>query len=153
MANTYTQLTVQVIFAVRNRQHVITETWRDELHRYISGILTKDGMKSLAVGGWSDHVHILFGIPPTRNLSDVVRVVKTNSSKWVNERGFVDGVFQWQEGYGGFSYSVSQRDAVIKYIMNQEQHHGSLSFRDEYMGLLKDFEVEADSRYLFDFFL
>lgn len=153
MANTYTQLTVQAIFAVRNRQNVITEAWRDELHRYISGILTKDGMKSLAVGGWLDHVHILFGIPPTRNLSDVIRVVKANSSRWVNERGFVQGVFQWQEGYGGFTYSVSQRDAVIKYIMNQEQHHGSLSFRDEYMGLLKDFEVEADSRYLFDFFL
>ncbi|MBL7846105.1 MAG: IS200/IS605 family transposase [Cyclobacteriaceae bacterium] len=153
MANTYTELTVQAIFAVKNRKNVITGVWRDELHRYISGILTKDGMKSLAVGGWSDHVHILFGIPPTRNLSDVIRVVKTNSSKWISERGFVDGVFQWQEGYGGFSYSVSQRDAVIKYIMNQEQHHGSLSFRDEYMGLLKDFEVEADSRYLFDFFL
>lgn len=95
---------------------------------------------------------MFFGMPPTRNVSDVVRMVKANSSKWVNERRFVRGHFQWQEGYGCFSYSVSQRDRVIKYIMNQEQHHSGLSFRDEYLAMLNEFDVQADARYLFDFY-
>ncbi len=151
MPNTYTQLTFQVVFAVRSRAAIIDRSWRDELHRYLSGILTNEGMKSLAVGGWLDHVHLLFGMPPNRNLSDVVRIVKSNSSKWINERGFVAGKFQWQEGYGGFSYSASQRDVLINYIRNQEQHHGQATFRKEYEALLRDFDIDADSKYLFDF--
>lgn len=151
MANTFTQLTYQVVFAVRNRDHLIARSWRDELCKYISGILKNEGLKSLAVGGWTDHIHVLFGMPPTRSLSDVVRIIKANSSKWVNDRGFVKGHFQWQEGYGGFSYSVSQRDAVIKYIMNQEQHHGKTTFRQEYEMMLEEFEIDADPQYLFDY--
>ncbi len=151
MANTYTQLTFHVVFAVRGRQNVLLRPWRDELFKYTSGILTKDGMTSLAVGGWKDHVHLLFGMPPTRNLSDVVRVVKANSSKWINERQFVRGTFRWQEGYGGFSCSMNHRDSTIKYIMNQEEHHSGTSFREEYVGLLRDYEIDADERYLFEF--
>jgi len=152
MANTFTQITIQVIYAVKFRENVITCEWRNQLHQYISGILTGDGLKSLAVGGWKDHVHMFFGMPPTRNLSDVVRIAKASSSKWVNENKFVRGHFQWQDGYGGFSYSVSQRDRVIKYIMNQEQHHGGMTFRDEYLSMLNEFDIQADDRYLFDFY-
>jgi REP element-mobilizing transposase RayT len=152
MANTYTQLTFQAVFAVWKRDNCIDRTWRDQLHRYLSGILTKEGMKSLAVGGWVDHVHLLFGMPPTRNLSDVVRVVKASSSKWINAMRFVPGTFRWQEGFGGFSYSINQRDAVIKYIMNQEEHHGKTTFRQEYEKMLLDFEIETDQRYLFEYY-
>lgn len=152
MANTYTQLTFQVVFAVYKRENVIDRSWRDELHKYISGILTKEGLKSLAVGGWSDHIHLLFGMPPTKSLSDVVRVVKASSSKWVNERGFTKGLFRWQEGFGGFSYSLSQRPAIIEYIMNQETHHAKKTFRDEYELILREFEIEANSRYLFEYY-
>ncbi len=152
MANTYTQLTFQVVFAVHKRENVIDRSWRDELHKYISGIITNEGLKSLAVGGWSDHVHLFFGMPPTKSLSDVVRVVKANSSKWVNERRFTKGAFRWQEGFGGFSYSVSQRSMIIDYVMNQEHHHGKRTFRDEYEAMLKEFEIEANSRYLFEYY-
>ncbi len=152
MANTFTQLTVQAVFAVKHRKNLITREWRDQLHSYMAGILVKDGLKSLAVGGWLDHVHVLFGMPPNRCVSDIVRIVKASSSKWVNEESFIPGVFRWQEGFGGFSYSVSQRDRVIKYIMNQEKHHERLTFRKEYLTMLDEFQVEADARYLFEFF-
>lgn len=126
--------------------------WRDNLHQYISGIITNKGAKSLAVGGWKDHVHIFFGMPATTSLSNFMSAVKANSSKWINEQYFLKGKFQWQEGYSAFSYSRSQRDMVIKYIVNQEEHHQTKTFKDEYLKMLVDFEIAYDSKYLFEFY-
>ena len=152
MANTYSQITIHAVFAVRHRQNFITKAWRDQLHQYISGIITNKGATTLAVGGWTDHVHILFGMPVTFSIADFVGAVKANSSKWINERGFIKCRFQWQEGYGAFSYAKSQRDIVIKYIMNQEEHHRKKSFKDEYIKMLADYEIAYQDKYLFDFF-
>ena len=108
--------------------------------------------KSLAAGGWLDHVHIFFGMPVTTCIADVMSIVKASSSKWINEQGFIKGKFQWQSGYGAFSYSRSQRDKVINYIMSQEEHHKIKTFKDEYLKMLSDFEVEYDEKYLFEFY-
>lgn len=152
MANTYSQITIHAVFAVKHRENLITKDWRDNLHQYISGIITGKGAKGLAVGGWKDHVHILFVMPVTTSLSDFMSAVKANSSKWINEMGFLKTKFQWQEGYGAFSYSKSQRDTVINYIMKQEEHHGTKSFKEEYLKMLDDFEVTYDDKYLFEFY-
>lgn len=152
MPNTYTQISIHSVFAVKGRENIITHEWRDNLHRYISGIITGSGAKSLAVGGWKDHVHIFFGMPVTTCIVDLMSIVKANSSKWINEQGFVKRKFQWQSGYGAFSYSKSQRDKVINYIMTQEEHHKIKSFKDEYLKILSDFEVEYEEKYLFDFY-
>lgn len=152
MSDTYSQITIHAVFAVKNRENYITVGWRDKLHRYIAGIITNKGAKALAVGGWKDHVHILFGLPVTVSVADFMSAVKANSSKWINEQGYVKGKFQWQSGYGAFSFSKSQRDVVIKYIMNQEEHHRIKSFREEYLKMLNDFEVDFDDQYLFEFY-
>ena len=152
MANTYSQITIHSVFAVKHRENFILKPWRDNLHAYISGIITSKEAKSLAVGGWKDHVHILFGMPVTTSISDFMSTVKANSSKWINEQGFIKSKFEWQSGYGAFSYSKSQRDVVIKYIMNQEEHHKTKTFKEEYLKMLSDFEVEYDDQYLFDFY-
>lgn len=151
MANTYTQISIHCVFAVKSRENIILKPWCDDLHKYIAGTIKGLGAKSLAVGGWKDHVHIFFGMPVTVCLSDFIGAVKANSSKWINENKFVSGKFQWQSGYGAFSHSKSQRDAVIKYIAGQEEHHKNLSFKVEYLKLLRDFDVEYDEQYLFDF--
>jgi putative transposase len=152
MANTYTQISIHAIFVVKHRENFITKEWRDRLHSYISGVLKNEGATTLAVGGWLDHVHVFFGMPPTKNISDILRVVKTNSSKWINENEFTKGKFQWQEGYAAFSYSRSQRDTVINYIMQQEEHHKKKSFKAEYLEILKNFEVDFNEKYLFEFY-
>jgi len=152
MANTYSQISIHSVFAVKGRENLITHDWRDDLHRYISGIITAKGAKSLAVGGWKDHVHIFFGMPVTTCISDFMRIIKANSSKWINEQLFVKGKFQWQSGYGAFSYSKSQRDKVIKYIMAQEDHHRIKTFREEYLQMLTDFDIEHEEKYLFEFY-
>lgn len=152
MPNTYSQITIHSVFAVKYRDNFITKDWRDELHQYIAGIITKKGAKSLAVGGWKDHVHILFGLPVTNSIADFMSSIKANSSKWVNENEFVKGKFNWQDGYGAFSYAKSQRDVVIKYIINQEAHHQVKTFKQEYLKMLKDFEVDYQDRYLFEFY-
>jgi len=152
MSNTYSQITIHAVFAVKHRENFIIKEWRDNLHQYISGIITNKEATSLAVGGWKDHVHILFGMPVTTCLSDFISVVKANSSKWINEQHFLKAKFQWQEGYGAFSYSRSQRDTVIKYIMSQEEHHRTKTFKDEYLKMLTDFEVTYESKYLFEFY-
>lgn len=151
MANTYSQITIQAVFAVKHRERLIGSGWRDRLHKYMCGIL-KSSATPLAVGGWNDHVHVLFGMQPSITISDIVQKVKANSSKWINENGFVHGNFEWQVGYGAFSYSRDQRDRLIRYIMNQEQHHGKKTFHEEYFQLLKEFEVAFDDHYLFEFF-
>jgi putative transposase len=151
MANTYTQITIQAIFAVRGRENIITNNWRDDLHKYIAGIIRKEST-ILAVGGWKDHVHVFAGIPPNLSVADFVQKVKANSSKWINEQKLVNGKFQWQDGYGAFSYSRSQRDDVINYIMRQEEHHKIKSFKEEYLDFLKKFEVEYNPEYLFEYY-
>ncbi len=152
MANTYSQITIHVVFAVKHRQNFITKEWRDQLHQYISGIISNKGATTLAVGGWTDHVHILFGMPVTISIADFVGAVKAYSSKWINEQSFIKSRFQWQEGYGAFSLAKSQRDIVIKYIMNQEDHHRIKSFKDEYIKMLADYDIAYQNKYLFDFF-
>ena len=147
MANTYTQISIHAVFAVKARENIITKEWRDDLHKYISGIIGDEGAKSLAVGGWKDHVHVLFGLQPVLSISELLKKIKANSSRWINEQHFVKGKFQWQEGYGAFSYSRSQRDPVIKYIMNQEEHHCKQTFKEEYLAMLKNFKVEYDEKY------
>ncbi len=152
MANTYTQISIHAVFAVQGRENIITKDWRDNLHRYIAGIIKEEGAKMLAVGGWKDHVHIFYGLQPSMSISDFMRIVKGNSSKWINENKLVKGKFNWQEGYGAFSFSKSQRDNVINYIMKQEEHHKTKSFREEYHEMLNNFDIEFDERYLFEFY-
>ena len=151
MANTYSQISIHAVFAVKYRENIITQAWRDDLHKYIAGTITKKGAKQLAVGGWKDHVHVFFGLPVNQSISDFMSVVKSNSSRWINEQGFVKGKFQWQEGFGAFSFARSQRDVVINYIMNQEEHHRKKTFKEEYLKMLHDFEIEYNPEYLFEF--
>ena len=150
MANTYSQIYIQVVFAVQGRENLIKNEWRDELYKYITGIVKNHEQKLIVIGGVSNHIHILLGIKPNIALSDLMREIKANSSRFVNERKFVKGKFYWQEGFGAFSYSHSQLDAVIRYIENQEEHHTQKSFKDEYRGFLKNFRIEHDEKYLFE---
>lgn len=152
MSNTYSQISIHAVFAVKGRENLITSAWRNDLHKYISGIIAGNNAKPLAAGGWKDHVHVFFGLPVTTCIADIVGIIKANSSKWINEKKFVTGKFQWQSGYGAFSHSRSQRDQVIKYIMNQEEHHRVKTFKEEYMKILSDFEVAYEEKYLFDFY-
>ena len=152
MANTYTQINIHAIFSVKGRENIITKNFRDRLHQYIAGIINNTQNHSLAVNGYKDHIHIFFELNPVNSLSDVIRDVKANSSKWINENKFVLGHFNWQGGYGAFSYSRSQRNNVIKYIMEQEKHHAEKPFREEYMELLRKFEIPFDDRYVFEFY-
>ena len=152
MANTYSQISIHSVFAVKSRENLILKEWRDDLHKYISGIIKAEGSKSLAVGGWKDHVHIFFAMPVTARISDLVGTIKANSSRWINENKFVKGKFQWQAGYGAFTHSKSQRDSVIQYIMGQEAHHQIITFKEKYLKTLHDFEVEYNEKYLFEFY-
>jgi REP element-mobilizing transposase RayT len=136
MANTYTQLTVHVVFAVKHRENLIRKEVREELYKYIAGIVQNKNHKILSINGVQDHVHILIGLNPSLALSDLVRDIKNNSSKFINEKKWAVGKFQWQEGYGAFSYSRSQRAQLIHYIQNQELHHKKSSFREEYLEML-----------------
>jgi REP-associated tyrosine transposase len=151
MANTYTQIYIQVVFAVEGRQNLIAPEHNDELQKYITGIVTGQKQKLIAINNLPDHLHLLVGLRPDSSLSDLVRDVKAGSSKFINEKRWVIGRFSWQEGFGAFSYSRSQLDTVIRYIQNQQKHHAKQSFRDEYVDLLGKFGVEYDKRYLFKF--
>ncbi len=152
MANTYTQINIHAVFSVKGRENLLKENFKEELFKYISGILNNIKQFSLAVNGYKDHVHLFFEMHPTTALSDIMRIVKANSSKWINEKRFVSGKFSWQEGYGAFSYSKSQRDNVIKYIIQQEIHHKKQTFREEYLGLLKKSDIKFDNNYVFEFY-
>jgi len=149
MANTYTQIHIQAVFSVQNRDCVIQKTWKDELYKYMIGIISNHGHKVLAINGMPDHVHVFFGMRPTQSLSDVMQDLKGDSSKWINQKGFVIGRFSWQEGYGAFSYSKSHVNAVIEYVKNQEEHHRNKTFIEEYHEFLKKFEVDFDNKYIF----
>lgn len=152
MANTYSQINIHCVFAVKGRENVITKVFRDDLHKYMSGILKNDNAYPLAVGGWLDHVHVFFELHPNSKISDLMRDLKASSSKWINDNKLVKGKFQWQEGYGAFSYSRSQRNDVIHYIMNQEEHHSTKTFKEEYFDMLKKFEIEFKEEYVFEFY-
>jgi REP element-mobilizing transposase RayT len=149
MANTYTQLHIQAVFAVQNRECIIQPSWKDELYKYITGIVQNNKHKLLTINGMPDHIHILFGFRPTQSLSDLMQDIKGDSSKWINEKGFVRGKFSWQEGYGAFSYSKSELHRIINYIESQEAHHKKETFIEEYLDFLKEFEVDFDDRYIF----
>ncbi len=150
MANTFTQLYVQIIFAVNGRKNLISKQFREELHKYITGIVQKRDHKMLAIYCMPDHLHFLAGINPAKSISDLVRDVKADSSNFINRNRWIKGKFNWQTVYGGFSYSRSQIDTVIKYIMNQEELHKITTFKDEYIDFLKNFEIEYDEKYLFE---
>ncbi|MFO7659254.1 MAG: IS200/IS605 family transposase [Bacteroidales bacterium] len=154
MANTYTQINIHAVFAVKGHQNQITKNFRSELFKYISGIVKNQGLFPLAVNGWLDHVHVFFELKPDVSISKVIELIKANSSKWINENKFIKGKFEWQRGYGAFSYSRSQRSEVINYIANQEAHHKPKenTFKKEYLGMLNRFEVDYDPKYLFEFF-
>jgi REP element-mobilizing transposase RayT len=152
MPNTYTQLYIHIIYAVKYRDRVISKSWKESLNQYTTGIIQKNGHKLLAINGASNHLHVFIGVKPHQAISGLIQDVKAGSSKWINDNKFVLGHFSWQAGYAAFSYSHSQIDQVIKYINNQEQHHAKRTFREEYLELLNKFEVEYNDAYLFDFF-
>jgi putative transposase len=149
MANTYTQLHIQFVFAVKYRDKVIHNSWKDELYKYITGIVQNHNHKLLTINGMPDHVHLLVGMRPSQSVSELLQDIKRSSSKWINAKKLVKGKFEWQEGYGAFSYGASQINDVIHYINNQKVHHTKISFRDEYLFFLKKFAIEYDERYIF----
>lgn len=150
MANTYTQIYIHIVFTVQGRMNLITNENRDELQKFITGVVQKRGQKMLSVFSMPDHTHLLIGLNTSISISDLVRDVKSASSKFINEKKWIVGKFNWQEGFGAFSYSRSQIDNVIKYISNQEKHHKIKTFKEEYIELLKLFEIEYNEKYLFD---
>jgi REP element-mobilizing transposase RayT len=149
MANTYTQIYIQVVFAVSGRQSLIAPSFKEDLFKYIGGTMRNANQKLIAINGMPDHIHILVGLKPTIAISDLVKDIKISSSRYVNDKRWVRGRFSWQEGFGAFSYSQSQLSTVATYIENQERHHAKRSFKDEYLSLLKSFQVKYDERYLF----
>lgn len=150
MPNTYGNIYVQVVFAVKFRQNLIANSWKDELYKYMSGILTRKGVKSLIVNGMPDHVHLFFSIKSNVVVSDLIRDVKNNSTNFINKNNFLPKKFQWQEGYGYFSYSKWDVDKIYNYVLNQEAHHQQKSFKNEYLDLLTQNEVEFENRFLFE---
>jgi REP element-mobilizing transposase RayT len=150
MANTYTQLLIQFVFAVKHRESKINETTRQPLEKYITGIVQNNNHKMLAIYCMPDHCHILIGLHPSQSVSDAARDIKSNSAKWLNEQEILKSKFNWQEGYGAFSYAKSQLDVVVKYILNQPEHHRKKTFKEEYCDFLIKFNIQYDDQYLFD---
>ncbi|MBK7183856.1 MAG: IS200/IS605 family transposase [Bacteroidetes bacterium] len=150
MANTYSQIYIHVVFAVKGRESSISNKFKDELYKYICGIVTNNHQKVYAINGMPDHLHILISIKPNCLLSDLVRDIKANSSKWINQKKIILGKFQWQEGFGSFSVSESQISKVINYIEKQEEHHRIKSFRQEYVDFLKSYKIDFNEEYLFE---
>jgi len=150
MAGTFTQLYIQVVFAVKGRENLIDKKWKQDLHKYMAGIINRKDQKSIIVNGMADHIHLLIGLRPSMAISDLVRDIKNNSCNFINDKKFVKGKFSWQEGYGAFSYSHSQLNNVYQYILNQEEHHKKKSFKQEYLEFLDEFGIEHNDKYLFD---
>ena len=148
MANTYTQIHIQTIFAVQDRQSLIKNEWKDDLYKYITGIIQNHEHKVLQINGMADHLHILIGMRPTQSLSHLMKIVKQGSSIWLNEKYFKNDKFSWQAGFGAFSYGKSDIPNVINYIKNQEKHHKLVSFQEEYLNLLNEFNIDFDARYI-----
>ena len=150
MSGTFSQLYIQVVFAVKGRENLIQKGWKDELHKYMAGIIKGKDQKPIIVNGMPDHIHAFIGLRPVMAISDLVRDIKNNSSNFINNSRFVKGKFSWQEGYGAFSYAHSQVETVYNYILNQEEHHKKKTFRDEYIDFLQKFQVEYNEKYLFE---
>ena len=148
----FTQLYTHLVFAVKYRDRLLKREIRPEIFSYISGVITNRKHKSIIINGVSDHIHILIGLNPNDKISDLVASIKRSSSLYINDKGFFNGKFHWQDGYGAFSYGKSQIDDIYKYIANQEDHHKRRTFRQEYLKLLEKFEIEYDEKYLFEFF-
>jgi len=150
MSNTYTQLYVHVVFSVKGRQSQIKTGNKEELHKYITGIVQKRNSKMMAINSMPDHIHIFLGLKPNISVAEIVRDIKHSSSNFINEKKWLFGRFFWQEGYGAFTYSESQTENVVNYILNQEVHHRKKTFKEEYLELLKLFNIEYDEKYVID---
>ena len=149
MANTYTQIHIQIVIAVKYRNAFILPTWKESLHQYITGIVQNHKHKMLAINSMPDHLHFFFGMRPHQSISDLMRIVSGDSSEWINKQGFTPYHFNWQGGYGAFSYRKKSVPTITKYIANQEIHHQKKSFLTEYKELLKEFEIDYDEQYIF----
>ncbi len=152
MADTFSQIYIQVVFAVQNRKALINKAWEEELYKYITGTVQNKGQKMLAINRTHNHIHFFIGMKPTCCLSELVREVKKSSNGFIKEKNFSPFRFQWQEGFGAFSYSHSQLTEVIRYIENQKEHHRKKTFKEEYLAFLKAFEIEFKDEYLFEWF-
>ena len=152
MANTYSQIYLQFVFAVRNRENLIRASYKEEIHKYITGLVTRRKSKLLAINCMPDHSHLFVGFKPVMLISDLIKEIKVETNEFINEKRWIKGKFGWQDGYGVFSYSHSHIDRVIKYIRNQEIHHKKRTFRHEYTELLKKFQISFEEKYLFEFF-
>jgi REP element-mobilizing transposase RayT len=152
MANTYTEIYVQIVFTVQGKENLITELIRENVEKYMCGIISNNQSKPISIYCNPDHVHILIGLHPSVSISDMARDIKASSSKWINENNWIKGKFRWQEGYGAFTYSKSQIDSVAKYILNQPEHHKKNSFKEEYLNILHKLGVKYDDRYLFEWY-
>ncbi|MBU6342651.1 MAG: transposase [Bacteroidetes bacterium] len=150
MAGTYTQIYIQYVFAVKGSENLLQKPWRDEVFKYMAGIIKGKGQKSIIINGVENHVLVFVGLKPSMSISELVRDIKNNTTNFINKQKYVDKRFQWQEGYGAFSYAHSQISDVYQYILNQEAHHHKKTFQEEYMEFLQKFEIEYDERYLFD---
>jgi putative transposase len=150
MANTFTQIYIHIIFAILGRHSLIRKEQKVQIYKYITGIIQNKGNKLIAINGMPDHIHIFIGLNPSIKLSDLVKVIKTSSSDFIKSKNWYGGKFQWQEGYGAFSYSRSQIPNVARYIENQEQHHKKRTFKEEYIEMLRKFEIEFNEKYLFE---
>ena len=150
MPGTFSQIYIQVVFAVKNKDSLIHEDWEERLYQYITGIVRMKEQKLLAINGMPNHLHLFIGMKPSCCLSDLVREVKKSGNNFIKENHLTKYRFAWQEGFGAFSYSHSQIDNVIKYIMNQKEHHRKITFKEEYIGFLKKFEIDHDEKFLFD---
>lgn len=151
MPNTFTQLYIQFVFAVKNRENLIHASWKEELHKYITGVVQNKGNKMLAINSMPDHIHLFIGYKPILAIPELVKDIKIASNHWINNQHPTKSKFEWQEGYGAFTYSHSQIRDVCKYIENQELHHKKKTFKEEYIDLLKAFDIIYDERYLFNF--
>lgn len=152
MANTFSQIYIQIVFAVKHRNAQIDPIWEEQLYKYITGIVQNKEQKMIAINGMPDHIHIFIGMKPTCCLSNLVQEIKKSSNTFIKDKDLSSKPFNWQEGFGAFSYSHSQIDSVYKYVMNQKEHHKKQTFKEEYIDFLKKFEVEYDDKYLFDWF-
>ncbi len=150
MAGTFTQIYIQAVFAVQGRDNLLQKPWRDEVFKYMAGIIKNKGPKPIIINGVADHTHLFIGLKPSIALSDLIRDVKNNTSNFINEQNWVKGKFSWQEGYGAFSYGHSQIESVYQYILDQEKHHRKKTFREEYLEFLEKFEVPYEERFLFE---
>ncbi len=150
MAGTFSQIYIQYVFAVKGRENLLQKPWKDEVFKYIAGIIKEKNQKAIIVNGVTDHVHVFVGLKPSMNISDLVRDIKNNSSKFINEQRFLKGKFSWQEGYGAFSYAHSQIESVYQYILKQEEHHMKKTFKGEYLDFLQKFKIDYSEKYLFE---